>query len=298
MSRAVVYSAVRGQDACVVTEAPSDCWVTLGPANAGTPGSGRDVWGRAGRSSASPERTVRWGEPWHLGSAAYWVHRCQEVVAPAYSHALGDTLAEEVAACILGGYGIPSEVGMAAFRAVRDRGMLDAHRADSGVTGDELENLLLQPLDVNGRAVRYRFARQRSHRLADALAGLRQPGRPSSPRELRTWLLDLPGIGPKTASWIVRNHLGSDEVAIIDVHLFRAGVIAGVFDPDWTPTRHYFQLEEMFLAWARIGGVSAADLDAVIWSDMSRWGRSAHAVLGAPEQGWSWYTPGSGAGSF
>jgi len=217
-------------------------------------------------------------------------------VTPAYSHALGDTLAEEIAACVLGGYGIPSEVGMAAFRTVRDHGMLDTRRVARGITGAELEKLLLEPLDVNGRAVRYRFALQRSHRLADALAGLRQPGRPTTPRELRAWLLDLPGIGPKTASWIVRNHLGSDEVAIIDVHLLRAGVIAGIFDPAWTPTRHYIQLEEMFLAWARHGGVSAANLDAVIWSEMSRWGRSAPAVLGAPEQGWSWYTPGGGAG--
>jgi thermostable 8-oxoguanine DNA glycosylase len=99
----------------------------------------------------------------------------------------------------------------------------------------------------------------------------------------------LPGVGPKTASWIVRNHLGSDAVAIIDVHLLRAGVIAGVFDPRWSASRDYFLLEDLFLAWADHGGVSAAALDAVVWADMSRLGRDVHTALGVPQDGWSWY---------
>lgn len=34
-------------------------------------------------------------------------------------------------------------------------------------------------------------------------------------------------IGPKTASWIVRNYRKSDCVAIIDIHIHRAGLLAG-----------------------------------------------------------------------
>ena len=48
-----------------------------------------------------------------------------------------------------------------------------------------------------------------------------------SPVALRDWLLAIPGIGPKTASWIVRNRTGSSAVAIIDVHILRAGTSAG-----------------------------------------------------------------------
>ena len=49
---------------------------------------------------------------------------------------------------------------------------------------------------------------------------------PQEPLSLREFLLQLHGIGYKTASWIVRNFTGSDDVAIVDIHLRRAGVIA------------------------------------------------------------------------
>ena len=78
-----------------------------------------------------------------------------------------------------------------------------------------------------------------------------------------------PGLGPKTASWVVRNHYGSDDVAVLDVHVIRAGVAAGVFDPAWTPGRHYRRMEQLFLAWADQDDVSAADLDAVIWAEQA-----------------------------
>jgi N-glycosylase/DNA lyase len=67
-----------------------------------------------------------------------------------------------------------------------------------------------------------------------------------SPRLLRDRLLDLPGIGPKTASWIVRNHLDSDDVAIIDVHLHRACVMMNVFEAKSDPAKEYFSLEALF----------------------------------------------------
>lgn len=233
-------------------------------------------------------RTVRWGLTYHLGSPAYWVERCRLDVLPDHRHALGDSLAEEVAACILGGHGIPAEVGLEAYRILRARGLLSSA---ASATGGELEAVLREPLDMGGgRTIRYRFAAQRGHRVAEALSMLRASNPPKDPVGLRTWLLELPGVGPKTASWVVRNHLGSDQVAIIDVHVLRAGVIAGVFDSTWTPARDYFRLEAIFLAWAEYGGVSAADLDAMIWWEMSRLGRNVYTALGAPEGGGSWYS--------
>jgi endonuclease III len=46
---------------------------------------------------------------------------------------------------------------------------------------------------------------------------------------MRQLLLSIEGIGPKTASWIVRNVMGSDDVAIIDIHILRACTGMGVF---------------------------------------------------------------------
>ncbi|MDZ3993341.1 hypothetical protein PspTeo4_24872 [Pseudomonas sp. Teo4] len=56
-------------------------------------------------------------------------------------------------------------------------------------------------------------------------------GRPlHSGRALRDWLLELPGIGYKTASWVARNWLDADDVAILDIHILRAGAWQ-VFSP-------------------------------------------------------------------
>lgn len=233
------------------------------------------------------ERSFLWGESWHLGSAAYWVARCQDAVQPGYRHAFGRTLAEEVAACILGGHGIPANVGLSAYDELRSRGLFEH---DATPSGDALEAALREPLLVGDRQIRYRFAAQRGHRLAQALAILRDEESPDEALPLRDWLLRLPGVGPKTASWVVRNHLGSDEVAIIDVHILRAGVIAGVYSPDWNPAQHYQLLEDLFLAWAARGDVSAASLDAIMWADMAQFGRSVYSALGAPSDGWSWYS--------
>ncbi len=217
------------------------------------------------------ERALAWGHSWQIGTAAYWVAVTEAAAADGTlrhgprRHRLGRDLAEEVGACLLGGHGMPSEIGLAAFRAVRDAGLLARASQDH-----ELERVLREPLEVGGRTVHYRFPRQRARWLAAALHHVWTQMPPARADELRDWLLLVPGIGPKTAGWIVRNHLGSDDVAIIDVHVLRAGVDAGVFDPTWTPACDYARLEAFFLAWARHGGVPAADLDAVIWSERAR----------------------------
>lgn len=218
-----------------------------------------------------PERAVRWGQGWQIGTAAYWVSLTEHAIrdgrfpgSPA-RHRIGADLAEEIAACLLGGYGLPHQVGLAAFEAVRAEGLLHGP-----VTPHAIELVLRRPLLARSGMVRYRFPAQRARYLAAALTRLRIQTPPASARALREWLLELPGIGPKTAGWIVRNHLGSSEVAVIDVHVLRAGIEAAVFDPTWTPARHYSMLEAFFLAWARYGGVNAADLDAVVWAEQAR----------------------------
>lgn len=215
------------------------------------------------------QRLVRWGQPWQAGTAAHWVALAGTVAGDergAYRHRIGSTLREEVAVCLLGGFGLPYETGLAAFEAVRRRGLLDQRvRPCAG----DIEAVLREPVTVNGRPRRYRFPAQRAARLAAALAYVDRWPTPRSPLEVREWLLRAPGVGPKTASWIVRNHYGSDEVAVLDIHVLRAGVAAGVFDPNWSVQRHYLLMEGFFLSWARVGRVSAGDLDAVIWGEQA-----------------------------
>jgi N-glycosylase/DNA lyase len=221
-----------------------------------------------------------WGEIHELGTAAYWVEQTRRFDVPP-SYRLGETLAEEVAACILGGHGIPAEVGLAAFASLRAAGLL---RPPGDPTA--IEARLREPLLIAGRSrpVRYRFAAQRAARVSAALVILDSVPTPSEPLALREFLLAFPGVGPKTASWIVRNWTGCDGVAIIDVHVQRAGIAAGFFSPRWRLPRDYPRFDDAFCTVAHLGGVTTAALDACMWHQMQALGRAQPLLLGAGGQ--------------
>jgi N-glycosylase/DNA lyase len=221
---------------------------------------------------------VRWGRCDTFLTPAYWRTQAwftdQELGTPP-SYALGGTLAEEIAACLLGGHGIPAEIGLAAYHQVREQKLLNGPAPSAA----EVETALREPLNVNGRVVKYRFARQRSVYLSASLRRVAEEDPPAGgDRMFRDWLATFPGFGPKTASWVTRNHRGSDAVAILDVHLHRACRIAGVFFPRHSLARDYMEMEDRFIQFAWALGVRPSRLDALIWRDMKRAGNFARDV--------------------
>jgi thermostable 8-oxoguanine DNA glycosylase len=218
-----------------------------------------------------------WGLPHELGTAAFWVEQTRRR-HPTGSHRFGRTLEEEVVACLLGGHGMRAGLGIAAFERLQKRGLISITKPPSV---EELRAELAVPLTLaDGSLVRYRFPNQRAHRIGVALQILAAEHPPPGGFELRDWLLKIPGIGPKTASWITRNWSASEGIAIIDVHVHRVGVAAGFFAPHWRLPSHYEQFEEAFCAVARIGRVSTAALDARIWRDMAYLGSARRLMLG------------------
>jgi thermostable 8-oxoguanine DNA glycosylase len=178
--------------------------------------------------------------------------------------------------CLLGGYGITYAVNDAAWKTIR--------RADL-TTGtpeaSEIEAVLREPLEMaDGTHRRYRFPSQRAARLAAAIRMLDHAQPPADAVSLRNWLTGLPGIGPKTASWIVRNRLADDRIAVIDIHVQRAGLAAGFFSTRWRLPRDYGLFEAAFCAIARMGDVGTAALDLTIWEQLSQIGRARHLLLG------------------
>jgi N-glycosylase/DNA lyase len=224
---------------------------------------------------------VRWGTVDEFFTPAFW--KCQAELHSRRneytSHRLGVDLREELAACLLGGYGIPAEMGLRAFARLKSAGLLDGK-----ATKSEIGVELARPFKVGDREARYRFHTQKASYLNGALAGLDEIDTKCGDVALRDALIDLPGIGPKTASWIVRNHRASNEVAIIDIHLHRAGQMMNLFDVESEPTRHYFDLEARFLAFCKAMGVAASILDALIWDYMRRVGPTVRPVRQTPRQ--------------
>lgn len=220
---------------------------------------------------------VHWGRVEAFPTPAYWAYQviARRIASQTIRYKLGATLQEEVGACLLGGHGIPASIGLAAFEHIKQKG------AFAGDPPDELHLLqwLSEPIISGDRQVRYRFATQKSRYLAAALRKLACEPAPSTGRALRDWMISVPGVGYKTASWIARNWLDADDVAILDIHILRAGVLAGFLDPELTVERHYLKLEQQFLNFSRAMGVKPSELDAVIWLEMAQSRTTVERIL-------------------
>jgi len=216
---------------------------------------------------------VKWGKPEWVPSAAYWAAMSDLARQDDDYVCLEATLKEQVGFCLLGGFGITAEMN----HAIYDR--LDAEEVFAPgrrSTAEEIRALLREPVLVSGKPKRYRFPNQRAVRLSEALRIVEQsPPCPDDPLRFRRDLMTIPGIGPKTASWITRNWLGCDQVAILDVHIVRAGLIIGLFGIHQRVERDYEAMEARFLAFARAIDVRPSLLDAVMWRSMRKLGRTS-----------------------
>ena len=211
---------------------------------------------------------VPFGRPEWVPTPAYWCALAaqENFEVDAYVSPPGTPLVEDVAFCLLGGHGIRVEVNRAAWKRLKLEGIF---AEPTPPEADKIEEVLRQPLHVDGRQIRYRFPRQRAQRLSCALKRLSDHAfSVKEPLALRSALMVLPGIGPKTASWIVRNWTGSDEVAILDVHVIRAGQMMGLFPRLIRLPKEYNALEHRFLDFARVLGIPASRLDGLMWREM------------------------------
>lgn len=226
---------------------------------------------------------VKWGAIDAFPSPAYWAYQVytKRILGNTINYKLGTSLREEIGACLLGGHGIPAAIGLAAFERLRELGAFGEIPPDEAT----LFQWLSQPISIGDRQVRYRFARQKAKYLGAALQRISQEQAPSDTGQaLRDWLLDTPGIGYKTASWIARNWLRADDVAILDIHILRAGLFAGFFPSTLKVERHYKQLEELFLNFSEKLGVKASELDAVIWLEMMSSPNTVRSIMKSNEK--------------
>ena len=209
---------------------------------------------------------VKWGRFDAFFTPAFWVVRAwvdgenSELV----NYSIGRSLREEVAACLLGGHGMKAEIGVTAFKRLQDRELLTGMSDEA-----EIEQALKEPFVLGRRSVKYRFPHTKAGFVAAAMRRLNNEQAPTtSGRELRNWLLSFRGIGPKTASWIARNTLGADDIAILDIHILRAGLLMGLFSPKQSVQRDYFNMEALLIDFAEIVGVKLSRFDSMIWCYM------------------------------
>jgi N-glycosylase/DNA lyase len=215
---------------------------------------------------------VKWGRPEWVPSAAYWAAMSGFESEEEDFVCLEATLKEQLGFCLLGGFGITAEMNHAIYSRLEKEGLFAPGRQTSP---REITALLREPVEVIGKYRRYRFPNQRAMRLANAMRMVEEaPPCTKDPLEFRRALMQIPGVGPKTASWITRNWLGSDRVAILDIHIVRAGLLIGLFAPHQNVQRDYEAMEARFLEFALAIDIRPSLLDAVMWRTMRKLGRT------------------------
>lgn len=228
---------------------------------------------------------VKWGDPWVVFTPAYWLSQAwmlQLEVTGSSSYRARQGLVEELVFCLLGGFGITAELASAAFEACEQVGLIERREPDPDVWA----KTLLDPLNIGGRQVRYRYPNQKAKFLAAAMqriSDLHLEG--ANGKSARDELMLLPGVGYKTASWVVRNVFDSDEVAILDIHLIRAGLLCGLFTSKDRVERDYLSMEDRFLSFSSALGLRPAALDCVIWDGMREAGDLPLQLLAAHNLG-------------
>ena len=218
---------------------------------------------------------IQWGCSSTLFTPAYW--KAQYLFYHSkggfdIDYKLGRDILEEVVACLLGGFGLKSEIGLLAYER-----MVSENLIRPGVEFEAIHNALLEPFSYQNKKVHYRFPNQKSKFIHLFLNRSDIESIPKSDDlKLRNWLMTVKGIGPKTASWITRNYMDSENVAIIDIHIYRAGLIMGLFGDDLDVNKDYFNLEKRFIQFCDKLKVEASKMDALIWLQMKE---SNHLAL-------------------
>lgn len=182
--------------------------------------------------------------------------------------------------CLLGSQ-VRSETASAWTSSLERAGLLD----DGWWSGIQNANFATIVLDVlSGRGAdatprgRYRFYNVRAKQIAqarDALARTPLSARlldGGAPQQLRRSLVaDLPGIGPKQASMLLRNTGVTYELAIIDTHVLRFLELLGLTPRGYATAetmRGYESMERVLVAYADMVGYAVGYVDWAIWITM------------------------------
>ncbi len=181
----------------------------------------------------------------------------------------------EILFCLLGGSGVTYEHSRSAAKIVADLEPFSESWDDDRLFEAIASNLSrpqFEPPRRDGTLRRYRFPQRKALLIVNARRWIRQHAplderlqTPSSAKERRQILCGCPGIGPKTASWLLRNLGWGEQLAILDVHLVRALSDAGRIGRDVQLPRDYEAIEDAFLEWCRELGAPPAAFDLFAW---------------------------------
>lgn len=184
-------------------------------------------------------------------------------------------LEQELLFCLLSGFGIKYEQGLSAATIISKLDPFSEDWSDDALfetIARRLEQPSFEPPRQDGSLRRYRFPRKKASVIVNARRWLRDNATLNerlrglgSCKERRELLKECPGIGLKTASWMLRNlGLGAD-LAIIDTHVLRALSDSGRVPETVRLPRDYEFAENAFLEWCAELDAPPAAFDLFVW---------------------------------
>ena len=181
----------------------------------------------------------------------------------------------ELLFCLMGGFGITYEHGRSAAKVIWQLRPFSEEWEDNALfeaISDALTQPQFGPVKLDGSLRRYRFPHRKASTIVKARNWLHCNGplherllELSNCKERRRFLSDCPGIGFKTASWLLRNLGLGEDLATIDVHVLRALSEAGRIPNNIKLPRDYELVENAFLEWCNELDASPAAFDLFIW---------------------------------
>ena len=216
-----------------------------------------------------PNETLDVVEMWRAAEGFY-----RQAFAPS-KFVCHEGIEDELLFCLLGGYGIAEEHGRSAWQKVRRLGPFSEDWRDDDLFASIMATLELsqfEPRRADGSLRRYRFPKRKAAIIVGARKWVRshQPLAEyllywDDPKDRRKLLLGCPGLGLKSASWLLRNLGMGDGLAILDVHLVRALQGAQRIADEVRLPRDYYAVEEAFLDWCHELDAPSDAFDLFIW---------------------------------
>lgn len=185
-------------------------------------------------------------------------------------------LDRELLFCLLGGFGITYEHDRSATEIVAALTPF-ADFWDDAILFDALVATLSQaqfePARRDGSLRRYRYPARKATLIVGARRWILQNGPldvrlaefPDC-RSRREFLCGCPGVGLKTASWLLRNVGLGSQLAIIDVHILRVLTNVGRVPRDVCLPRDYEVAEKASLDWCNELAAPPPAFDLFLWA--------------------------------
>lgn len=182
---------------------------------------------------------------------------------------------------LLGGFGISYEQNISGLKVLKSKGFIDSNLYRTKQLAEntafklrlELSTPQFEPATKSRGLRRYRFIETKPNVISNAGLWLWQECQWQLPEKVnsfcaadaRLWLCDCPGLGMKSASWLLRNAGFNDDCAVFDVHIMRFLSKIGLSVPDQLTVKAYLQLEDTLRAICQRIGASLGAMDYLLW---------------------------------